>query len=709
MSYIRSREEEITGYQSFSPYCSEIDLQCDFVMVYGLDANMEERVKGFREQGYRVHLMTGVAWGNYKYYLDGGFDGRSHWDEAQKRRDGTNVEHCIPEIPYMVPTISFSDFLIELIKPAIDAGVEAVHLEEPEYWSFGGHAEAFKREYEFFYKKPWKYVEGSIDSIFKSSKVMAYLYMRTIDRITSSLKEYAKVKYNRDVRFYVATHSLISYTQIQMVSPESMLIDIPTLDGYIAQIWTGTSRAANEYQGSIRERTFEVGFMEYGIMQELVKGTGKKMWFLHDPVEDNPSFDWDDYEYNYVKTVVASLFHPKIYNYEICPWPDRVYMGTYPKNHPTVKEQPIPAHYATKLSNMVQMLGDMDQTDCKYITNNMEVGVLIGDSAMYQRNLPDEFMADTENANAVSSRFPDFFGITMPLIKYGLPVRPVQLDNIRRVPGYLDDYKVILLSYEFFKPESPDINVSIANWAFNGGCLIYIGDGSDPFHKIEHWWNKNGKYATPADHLFESLGFKAAPSEGLHICRDGKLNVLYKRPAVLTHSKAGADLVRKAVEDIFDASGYHWEKTNSFVMRRGAYLIAACMNESITDNPVEIDGLFVDMTDYRLPVIKRAVVKPDENKIFYDLNRIIDKDYAIIGTSFRIDEFVCGSNSAKLRCRGPKPLNGVLRLKLPFKPKDVLVKGKDDAIRPDFVWDEASQTVLISFSNIGGWLNISIK
>ncbi len=58
------------------------------------------------------------------------------------------------------------------------------------------------------------------------------------------------------------------------MSPEALSwISIPTVDGYIAQIWTGTSREANVYEGVYKERTFETAYLEYGVMQELVKGT----------------------------------------------------------------------------------------------------------------------------------------------------------------------------------------------------------------------------------------------------------------------------------------------------------------------------------------------------------------------------------------------------------------------------------------------------
>ncbi len=81
------------------------------------------------------------------------------------------------------------------------------------------------------------------------------------------------------------------------------------------------------YHGKAAERTFDTAFLEYGVMQELVRGTDRRMWFLHDPIEDNSGYDWDDYSYNYKATLIASLLQPHIWHYEICPWPSRVFRG----------------------------------------------------------------------------------------------------------------------------------------------------------------------------------------------------------------------------------------------------------------------------------------------------------------------------------------------------------------------------------------------
>ena len=83
MPYIRDKSCEFTGVQENAAYRDSTNTQCDFVMVYGLDDTTTDRINGFRDKGYIVHLMTGIAWGGYQDYLKGQYDGREHWDESQ--------------------------------------------------------------------------------------------------------------------------------------------------------------------------------------------------------------------------------------------------------------------------------------------------------------------------------------------------------------------------------------------------------------------------------------------------------------------------------------------------------------------------------------------------------------------------------------------------------------------------------------------------
>ena len=51
-------------------------------------------------------------------------------------------------------------------------------MEEPEFWDRSGYSEAFKREYEIYYKEPWRPQHEDLDVQYKSARLKAYLYSR---------------------------------------------------------------------------------------------------------------------------------------------------------------------------------------------------------------------------------------------------------------------------------------------------------------------------------------------------------------------------------------------------------------------------------------------------------------------------------------------------------------------------------------------------
>ncbi|MRN54697.1 hypothetical protein [Paenibacillus monticola] len=722
----RSREEEHTGFQEGSAYGEDYDLQTDFVMVYGINSSMPDRIQQWKAQGYQVHLMTGVSWGGYQDYLNGQFDGRSHWDEAQRYKDGENIIHGTSvDIPYMVPTVAYSDYLIQQIRPAVDAGVDAIHLEEPEFWVEGGYSEAFKREWRNYYNEPWIPPHESENAQYHASKLKAYLYARCLDRLCSALKEYSLVRYDRPLRFFVPTHSLINYTQWRIVSPESRLLDLPSINGYIAQIWTGTSRTANVYEGVRAERTFETAFLEYGIMQELVRGTDRRMWFLHDPIEDDPKHTWEDYRVNYFKTLTASLLHPGVSHYEVAPWPKRIFEGQYPGADGSGKEG-IPVDYATVLLTLIHALGNMDQPDIHVIGNDVKVGVLLADSAMYQRmrtgvetagsmlkydgtnevELTDEYALDLLN-------FSSFYGLTLPLVKHGLPVRPVQLDNVRRFPSYLDEYRLLILSYEFMKPEYPDLHSALAQWVRDGGALIYVGDDSDPYHQVKEWWNQGKRhYQSPREHLFECLGLSPDSPGGMTAIGKGLLLYLPVRPESFAESAVAGnrfrDGVRKAMAGLNDPR-ISWTPANYFMLRRGPYVIASVMKESIHEHSLDLKGCYVNLFDSELPIVRHVTIEPGQQGLLYDLEYEHAGNHGIIAASSRTEGFTEDSREIVFFVKGPQAVRAAARIYCSAKPVSatIHVNGQEAAL--PFVWDAETQTLLIRYEHQAGSVRIQIN
>ncbi|CAM4181765.1 hypothetical protein L1N85_11155 [Paenibacillus alkaliterrae] len=727
MNKATKARSEWTGFQESRPYGPKYDLRTDFVMVYGISKDLPQRIEGWKKAGYTIHLMTGISWGEYQDYLYGRFDGRNHWDEAQTDRKGNHLLHG-KDVPYMVPTISFAEYLASHIKRAIDCGAEAIHLEEPEFWAASGYSDAFKREWLNYYGEDWIPPHSSPDAQYRASKLKAAMYYRALDRLCSQMKEYSLVTYGRTVRFYVPTHSLINYTQWRIISPEALLVSMPGCDGFIAQIWTGTARTPNVYKGLRRERTFETAYLEYGIMQELTRGTGREMWFLHDPIEDNPGYSWSDYRKNYRSTVVASLLHPEVKRYEVCPWPRRVFEGSYPKENGQGKET-IPGDYATVLLTVMNVLRDMHhhEEEVEGDAYTSGIGLCLSNSAMYQRGdvVPEEdrqgdaFKYDgtttTEGLTSGQQEVLDwsaFYGLALPLVKSGIPLRPVQLDNIMTFPGYIEGYRVLLLSYEFMKPEHPGIHQAVGQWVREGGVLIYVGDGSDPFHSVREWWNRkegHRTYERPEEHLFESLGLSRNPEDGEHTVGSGAVLIHRVNPAVLSRSSAGAeqirDTVRRALEIRGEAGDY--KESSLLQIKRGPYLITHVLDESETAKPVFLQGLFLDLFEADLPVRQSALLKPGEDSLLYDLNHSVQEHRVpgILVSSSRIRDELTEKTRLSFVSESPQDTVVSTRIRVAGEPRSVKAGGA----AAEFRYDPVSGTVLLRYSGVPKGINIIVE
>jgi hypothetical protein len=658
---------DLTGFQEQAPYDERIDLRTDFVMVYGLNDSTESRIERWRQAGYRVHLMTGISWGTYQDYLKGGWDGEIHTDDAQTDADGTPIQHGV-DIPYMVPTISFTDYLVQKLRPIVALGVEGVHLEEPEFWARAGYSASFKREWEAYYGEPWQDPHGSPEAHFRSGQLKQHLLTRSLDRVTTVLRDEA-LKLGQDLRFYVPTHSLLNYTQWQIVSPESKLRDLSAVHGAIAQVWTGTARTPNVYAGRHAERTFETAFLEYGIAQDLTRGTDGRLWFLHDPIEDHPNRTWQDYLANYQRTLVASLLHPGVARYEVTPWPHRYFTRPYPIEG-SDERVPIPAGQATSYLIAMNSLRDLEQPEVRTDYEGPRIGVFLSDTAMFQRWRPGTTSGHydgLQDALAVEGRellnFSDFYGLALPPLMDGQRVVPVQLENVINTPDALDDVDVLILSYEFQKPLSPAIHYALAGWVARGGSLLYVGDGSDPYHQIRHWWT--GRYPTPAHHLAQALGIDQASTQTQPIGA-GRVRFVPTAPAAFTESADRAAELVGYLKELATAGDRPWQSGNWLSVRRGPYLIGATLSEA--GSSATISGSYVDLLDPALPVVRSREVAPGEVVWMRDLG--YDDDVLIAGAG-RVVDLVVTDDRISYRSEAPQGIEVITALRVPRRPKRV--------------------------------------
>ncbi|HWD21210.1 MAG TPA: hypothetical protein VHB20_18225 [Verrucomicrobiae bacterium] len=669
---------ERTCFQTGQPWTARTDLGADVAIVYGIDANLPARMASWRDHGYRIHVMTGVAWGEYQDYLYGRFDGVNHEDEAQTERDGHKISHG-GDVYYMAPGANYGKFLAAGVQRALDAGAEAIHLEEPEFWDRAGYEEGFKREWQSYYGEPWQPPHSTVDARWRTGKLKYFLYRRALQQVFDSVQDYNR-RSGRHVRCYVPTHSLLNYAQWCIVSPESSLAKLNGCDGYIAQVWTGTSREPNKFRGEVRSRTFETAFLEYGAMQNLVRATGRSIWYLNDPIEDNPEHDWSDYRANWESTLTASLFQPEVWQYEIAPWPERIFNGRYPRGVAAQKRKPIPSAYATELQTVFNSLKDMQQSQVAWDAGTPGLGVVVSDSLMFQRGEPTP--SDPWLGNV--------YGLAMPLLKHGLPVAPVQLENAG-IPKYLDSFKILLLSYDGQKPLSRDVHRPLAEWVRHGGALIVCDADADPYLRVREWWNTNGNHwATPREDLFQQLGLPATVATNeFHPVGQGGVLWLHERPADCTTSAEGAARIVKVTRRAAQAVGLAWREGNYLLLRRGPYIVAAGLDESIAGEPKILRGRFVNLFDPELRVVNQVTIRPGDRYFLRDLD--FKAPASLLASAASVTALKTSADSISLEVEGVTKTEAVELIQTRHAPDSITLAGQpltsyDYSAKENLLW-----------------------
>ena len=689
---VKTADDTKTTFQTSRAWMPEIDNRADAVMVYGVGGNpsdkdqgqssVEHRIATWKERGYKVDFMTGIAWGGYQDYFTGEWDGQWHLDEGQVNAQGDTIWHG-HMVPYIVPSENYLKYFKEKhIKRVIDAGITSIYLEEPEFWARSGYSEAFKREWKEYYGTDWRPQHESPEATYMSSKLKYHLYYRALDEAFTYAKEYGRTK-GMDIKCYVPTHSLLNYSQWQIVSPEASLASLPCVDGYIAQVWTGTSREPDYFNGVRKERVFETAFLEYGCMASMTEPTGRKVWFLTDPIEDWPR-DWEDYRRNYQATFTAQLLYPQINSYEIMPWPERIYTGLYNKSKDSDEKIRIPSDYATMMQVMVNALQHMPLSGNR-VSGSGGVSVMMGNSLMFQRFPTHEGYDDPQLSN--------FYGMAMPLLKRGIPVNIVHIENL----GYekaLAGTKVLIMTYSNMKPLDPVAHTQLAEWVEKGGILLYAGRDDDPFQTVSEWWNKDGNtYAAASDHLFSLMGIPAAAAAGEYAYGKGKVCIVRQDPKEFVLEEGGDAALVEAVKALHG----NIEEKNNFVLDRDPYKLVAVLDESVSDASFRLGGMYIDLYDPELPVYTETEVLPGTQRLFFDVSKVKAGKPAILAAASRAESETISGKTFSYVAKSPLSTVNVSRVLLPSAPVSVKVNGSD--VLDNNCWDEESHTYLIRFDN----------
>lgn len=322
LSLLAKAQEIKTMFQSPHPWRPVSDLKTDGVIIYDTNniegLSFEQRVNTWKIHQYQLLFMTSLSWG----------PNVNHQFKAQLLSNGKVRRHG--KDSYFIPTEEYCDYLFNTkIKRAIDAGINHIILEEPEFYRNCNPEISDKKKNE--------------------------ILVQALQRVVQLTKNYGR-QHNRNISCYIATHSILNYHNWNIISPEFLLDNIPDIDGLIGQVWQDTAESFHDSSLDL----FQHAYLEYASLLAVAHASQRKIFFLTDPAGDKAR-NWEDYRKGYLATTLAMMMFPEVNSYEVLPWPHRIFETRYSANDRDTAKVMIPSDYAALILLVNQILKDLPQ------------------------------------------------------------------------------------------------------------------------------------------------------------------------------------------------------------------------------------------------------------------------------------------------------------------------------------------------------------
>lgn len=534
-----------TTYQVSGYYDATQAVPTDSVMAYTSQINdVENIVSSYLNKGYKqVDMMIPNGRDMGKYYIDGNYDGQTHYDIVQKDKDGAWKLHTTGSY-YVHPSEGFNDYLVEWCKRAIAAGVKDIYIEEPDGYIKECFSDYFKVLWKEKYGTDFVYNEEDFEQTTKTNQIVAKMFVDSYDYVSTKIKEAYP-----DSKVYIATHSITSYAGM-IVANNAEMISLPNIDGLIGQAWTNTSMLPIYYEGSKQAKYFENSYMDYAELANYTVGNGKKAYMLNDASADG-GYSYEVTRPIWEHNIVAQMLMPDVYCFESTVWSGRAFTNA-------------PSEYKAVQEGFYRLQREIHSYESTTYSGTNGIGVLTSYTGA------SSFI---DMPNSLSS-------LVTPLVSQGIPVDVIVLENLT-AKNALKNVKVLIMSYDFIKPENAQNVQVIADWVKEGGTLIYVGGYNFAQTFSGQWQSEN--YATPQDQLFAMLNLSVNSHEqftGSKILKAAKNN-----PDYLTGTSAYSSLkstfteynVGDSAQPLYTADG----KVIAFEQTSGSGNVIVCGVEPV--------------------------------------------------------------------------------------------------------------------------------
>ena len=194
----------------------------------------------------------------------------------------------------------------------------------------------------------------------------------------------------------------------------------------------------------------------------------------------------------------------------------------------------------------------------------------------------------------------------------------------------------------------------------------------------------------------------ANAKEGTYRYGKGRVFVLRHDPKEYV-LQAGGD--KPLTNCLRKAYGKNLQEKNHFTLRREQYLLSAVLEESVSNEPLHLKGLFINLFDPTLPILTEKIVQPGEQSFLVDINKVKNQNTPqVLAAASRQYNEVRTATSYSFTAKSPANTTNVMRILLPCAPKKISV-----SVESNSQWDEPSHTLLLQFENSPDGVNVKLE
>jgi hypothetical protein len=172
-----------------------------------------------------------------------------------------------------------------------------------------------------------------------------------------------------------------------------------------------------------------------------------------------------------------------------------------------------------------------------------------------------------------------------------------------------------------------------------------------------------------------------------------------EEPAGLAANAEGDARLVATVREAAARVGLKWRETNYLLLRRGPYVLAAGLDESVAGEPKTIRGRLVNLFDPELRVQQAMTLAPGSRFFLVDLDAVRGRQPQVIASACKA---LTGKRSARalsMTVEGVVNTPAVVLLRAPTTPRSVTLAGQPLA---SYEYAAEGRLLWIRFTNEAG-------